>query len=522
MANFVTFSLGLSSLLLLSYYLARISYSILLKPKWLQRRLRQQNIKGTTYKLLLGDLKDVGKHMADAWSKPLSLTHDLVPRRVDPFTHDLVQKYGKISVCWFGTSPRLTIMDPEMIKEILLNKAGHFHLPPLNPVILSLARGLTIQQGETWVHHRRIMNPAFHMEKLKGMIPAFSESCAVLIEKWKTSMTPQGAGEIDVWPEFQDLTGDIISRTAFGNSYEEGNRILVLQKELQQLVMEAMRTLYIPGFRFLPTKKNRRRNNLDKEITSMLRTLVETKETMIRAGEAKEDDLLGLLLQSNAQTTPQHHESNSKNYEMSMEEIIEECKQFYLAGHETTATWLTWTIIVLAMHQDWQQKAREEVLHVCGDKTPDPEAISHLKIVTMILNEVLRLYPSVIALYKHAYKETQIGDLSIPSGVDVTLPIMLINRDPELWGDDAEEFKPDRFAEGVSKACKDHPSAFMPFGWGPRTCIGQNFANIEAKVAIAMILKHFWFELSPSYIHAPYTVMTLQPQHGAQIILHQL
>lgn len=140
----------------------------------------------------------------------------------------------------------------------------------------------------------------------------------------------------------------------------------------------------------------------------------------------------------------------------------------------------------------------------------------------MILNEVLRLYPSVIALYKHAYKETQIGNLSIPSGVDVTLPTMLINRDPELWGDDAEEFKPERFAEGISKACKDHQSAFIPFGWGPRTCIGQNFANIEAKVAIAMILKHFWFELSPNYIHAPYTVMTLQPQHGAQIILHQL
>lgn len=77
---------------------------------------------------------------------------------------------GKISVCWFGTSPRLTIMDPEMIKEILLNKQGHFHLPPLNPVILSLARGLTIQQGETWAHHRRIMNPAFHMEKLKVIL----------------------------------------------------------------------------------------------------------------------------------------------------------------------------------------------------------------------------------------------------------------------------------------------------------------------------------------------------------------
>lgn len=121
----------------------------------------------------------------------------------------------------------------------------------------------------------------------------------------------------------------------------------------------------------------------------MLRTLVETKETMIRAGEAKEDDLLGLLLQSNNAQT--NHESNNKNYEMSMEEIIEECKQFYLAGHETTATWLTWTIIVLAMHQDWQQKAREEVLQVCGNKTPDPQAISHLKIVSPALLNTISL-----------------------------------------------------------------------------------------------------------------------------------
>ncbi|XP_060188634.1 cytochrome P450 CYP72A616-like [Lycium barbarum] len=520
MANLVFLSLLLFPLPILSYFLLKISYSILIKPKLLEKRLKLQGFKGTRYKLLIGDLKDVGNQMNEAWSKPIGLTHDIVPR-VDPFTHYMVQKYGKISLSWLGASPRLIIMDPTLIKEVLLNKQGHFHLPPLNPLVLILTKGLTALQGEKWAMHRMIINPAFHLDKLKGMIPTIAESCAFMIEKWMKSISPEGTSEIDIWPEFRDLTGDIISRTAFGSSYEDGKKILELQKELQLLVIEAMGMLYIPGFRFVPTKKNRRRKYLDRRITSMLKTIVDTKENMIRTGQTREDDLLGLLLQFNNENNSLNNVNNS--HQMTKEDIIEECKQFYLAGHETTSSLLTWTLILLAIHQDWQEKARQEVLQVVRDKNPDAEAISHLKTVSMILNEVLRLYPPVIALYKRAYKECRIGDLSIPAGVDLTLPIMLINRETELWGDDAEEFKPERFAEGISHACKDPTQmAFMPFGWGPRTCIGQNFSMIEAKVALSMILKQLSFNLSPAYAHAPYTVMTLQPQHGAQIMFHPL
>ena len=151
--------------------------------------------------------------------------------------------------------------------------------------------------------------------------------------------------------------------------------------------------------------------------------------------------------------------------------------------------------------------------------------------VTMILNEVMRLYPPVCNLYRYTKRRTTIGSgsVSIPAGIEITLNMLSLHHDPKFWGDDVARFNPERFSDGVAGSSivrkgddRSHQVAFFPFGWGPRTCLGQNFALLEAKLGLAMILQHFWFQLSPSYAHAPCSVITLQPQHGAPIILHTL
>nr|XP_043614219.1 cytochrome P450 CYP72A219-like [Erigeron canadensis] len=508
--------LGLAAILVLCIW--RILNWLWFKPKKIERYLRDQGLKGSPYKFMYGDLKELARMMTETKSKPMSLTHDIAPR-VMPFYHKSLTTYGKNCFTWIGLKPVVHISEPTMIKEVLANYNTFQKPSGGNPLEKLIAKGLVDVEAEQWVKHRKIINPAFHVEKLKHMVPAFSISCNEMIEKLGKRVKKGSSCEVDVWPYLQNFTADVISRTAFGSSFEEGRKIFELQREQAELVMKAANSFYIPGTRYLPTKNNKRMKEIDREVKSLIKNIINKRVVAMKVGEASNDDLLGILLDSNHKEIEEHGNSNSG---LSIDEVIEECKLFYFAGQETTGNMLVWTMILLSQNTHWQTRAREEVLHVFGDKEPDIDGLNHLKVINIIFNEVLRLYPAAVLLRRMTQQETKLGkNLTLPQGVIIQLNALILHHDKDTWGEDANEFNPERFAQGISKVTKG-PASYLPFGGGPRICVGQNFALLEAKLALSTILQRFSFQLSPSYSHAPTSILTLQPQFGAHLILHGL
>nr|GEW81357.1 cytochrome P450 CYP72A219-like [Tanacetum cinerariifolium] len=384
-----------------------------------------------------------------------------------------------------GPKLMVCISEPAMAREILNNHYQFHKSRGGNPLSKLVVKGIFDAEGDQWAKHRKIINPAFHVEKIKHMIPAFYVSCREMIDKWEEMLFDKSSCEVDVWHYLETFTSDVISRTAFGSSYEQGRRIFELQTEQAKLLMEAYQVVYFPGFRFVPTKRHKRMKEIDREVKALIRSIINKRVALIEAGETSKDDLLGILLDSNYKYIKEHE---NKSYGLSIEEVVEECKLFYFAGQETTGNMLVWTMVLLSQHIDWQTRAREEVLHLFGKTKPDIDGLNQLKTISMILNEVSPLF---------------------------------LHHDRDIWGDDAKEFNPERFSKGISHVTKGQAS-YIPFGGGARICIGQNFGMLEAKMALAMILQNFSFELSSSYAHAPHDMFTLQPQFGAHLILHKL
>ncbi|OAY82940.1 Cytochrome P450 734A6 [Ananas comosus] len=466
------------------------------RPKRLEELFATQGIKGPPYRFFVGCVKEMVELMVEASKKPMmpQTSHNILPR-VLSFYHHWKKMYGSTFVIWFGPTPRLAISDPDLIREIFVSRSDHFDRYEAHPMLL---------------------------------IPFIGKTVVDMAEKLSEDMSPSGEVEIDVSEWFHVVAEDAITRAAFGRSYDDGKAVFRLQNQLMGFASEAFRKVFIPGYRFLPTKRNKICWRLDREIRKNLVKLINRRrddfdvaeKQNLREGDGTKD-LIGLMIDAGGNTGGCVAPPPLAR-PITVHDIVEECKTFFFAGKQTTSNLLTWTTVLLAMHPEWQERARAEVLRVCGSRdVPTPDQLPKLKTLGMILNETLRLYPPVVATIRRAKSEVELGGRVIPRGTEILIPIMAVHHDPLLWGPDVARFEPGRFESGSARAGR-HPMAFLPFGLGARTCIGQNLALLEAKLAAAILLQRFSLRASPNYVHAPTVLMLLYPQHGAPVIFRAL
>ncbi|KAJ8445571.1 hypothetical protein Cgig2_012459 [Carnegiea gigantea] len=513
---------------------AKIVVQLWWKPRKISNHFSKQGITGPPYHFLIGNMKELVELMIKASSQPMPFSHHILPR-VLPFYHHWKKIYGATYLVWFGPTPRLTIADPNLIREIFSTNSESYEKYESHPLVRKLeGNGLISLKGDLWAHRRKTISPIFHLENLKLMIPIMGKSVGQMLDKWSlmcnnNNSSNSGSGgkvEIEVSECFQNLTEEVITRTVFGSSFHAGKKIFQLQAQQILFAAQSFQNVSFPASRFLPTKRNRMTWKLDREIEESLMTLISHRKHCLinqppslerdNADQSQEcsKDLLEVLIKSCL--------NNPLNPRLRESDIVEECKSFFFAGKHTTSNLLVWTTILLAMHPQWQQLARDEVLRICGARdTPSKQHVSSLKTLTMIVYEALRLYPPVVATIRRTKKDVDLGGLNIKQGTELLVPILAVHHDPSLWGSNASEFNPSRFSLGVARAAT-HPTAFMPFGLGSRQCIGQNLALLQTKLAMAMILQRFSFELSPNYKHAPTVLMLLYPQFGAPIIFRTL
>ncbi|KDP35170.1 hypothetical protein JCGZ_10704 [Jatropha curcas] len=515
----VTYISSCTACVILLSFLIKFFNKVWGTPMRIQSMMRSQGIKGPSYKLFYGNTKEIlrmNKKALTDTKKELS-SHQVFPT-ILPHLHSWMKLYGKNFLWWEGAQAFLEISEPNLIKDMMENRYGVFHKPiPDDYNRKLLGDGIAITRvPEKWLKLRKISNHAFHAECLKNMFPAMITSVEMMIERWKH----HEGKEHEVFQEFILLSSEIISRTAFGSSYLEGQRIFDMLTQLIFIIDRNKYRIRIPGIRYLV--KNRddiESDKIDIGIHNAILNMIKKREeeAMMSQSNGFGSDFLGILLKA-------HHDNNDSDEtnRISVEEIIDDCKIFYAAGQGTVATSLTWTLYLLSIHTDWQEKARKEVFELFGQKNPSPDSLSKLKIVSMIYNEALRLYPPILTIAKEALREVKIGNLVVPANTVVEVPVVAVHHDPEIWGEDVYLFKPERFAEGLAKATNNNVNGYLPFSLGPRHCVGDKFALTEAKITLSMILQHFRFNLSPNYVHSPIPLLTIYPEHGMKIMFHPL
>ncbi|XBI87397.1 hypothetical protein VPH35_025496 [Triticum aestivum] len=495
--------------------ITRALWYLLWRPYAVARWFEQQGIRGPPYKFLVGSLPDCQRMLVAGRVKDLDTSsHDCITT-VQPFFRKWASLYGKTFLYWLGPTPALCTTDIEIVKKVLSDRTDMFQKDYLNPSLEAiLGNGVIFANGDDWKRRRKFIHPAFSQEKIKSMSAITLECTQQMMEQWRTQMQESNMqqAEIDMRYDSDDIAMRVIARVMLGKNYREAWEVFMAGREQLKLAAYAFADPPVPGFRYLPTRRNRRTWQLDKLVRSKITEIIKAR----LASSVYGDDLLGQMLWL------QRSGAGANAETLSTEEMVGECRTFFMAGYETSANLITWAMFLLASHPRWQEMVRDEVVQEFpAHKPPLGDGLGKLKLLNMLLWETLRLYGPISFLQRKTASDTILTHVKVPKGTMITIPLVMLHRDKEVWGPDADEFNPMRFQNGFARAAK-HSHALLAFSYGPRVCVGQNFAMVEVQIVIATMLKSFSFSLSPTYVHKPSNFVTLTPKYGLPLIVRNL
>ena len=420
------------------------------------------------------------------------------------------QAHGDIVRFKFGPYDYLFINDPDAIRHVLVdNNKNYTKSRNYHGLKLVLGEGLVTSEGDHWRRQRKLAQPAFHRDRLASFAQTMVADTSALLDRWAAK-----DGEVmDVHAEMMRLTFRIVGRTLFstdveGESERIGPAITVAMHHANDYAESLVR---IPPW--VPTPGNFRFKRAMRDLDELVLRIIGERRAAKGAGDASPSlaagphDLLSMLMDARDEET---------RAQMTDRQLRDEVLTLVLAGHETTANLLTWTWYLLSKHPDAARRVYAEVRAVLGERKPALEDLPKLTYTTMVINESMRLLPPVWAFERQAIAADTLGGFDVPAGAIVGIAPYCLHRHPRYW-ENPEGFDPERFAQGRGEGRPRY--AYLPFGGGPRQCIGNGFAMMEAQIILAMIAQRHRLELVAGHPVELEPTVTLRPKHGMRMTL---
>ena len=407
--------------------------------------------------------------------------------------------YGDLVRIRLGLTPAIVVGHPSLVEEVLVTR-NHDYRKSLSTRKLGslVGNGLLLSEGDFWLRQRRLIQPAFHRERLARMADAMVTSANEVTDGWCD-------GEVRaINPEMTEVTLRIVARTLFGSELgDDLARIRRSSPVMNEHFRSRLYTLLILLPDSVPTPGNRRYQAAIQDLERLVYRIIAER----RASGEPGDDLLGMLLTARDDT----------GQGMNDRQLRDEVMTVVLAGHDTTALALTWAWVLLAQHPEAAVRLRAEIDTVLGTRPPTAADLPRLHYANSIVSETLRLYPTAWAIGRESVRDTQIGGQPVARGTTVLIAPWSIQRDPRFYAC-PDEFRPERWLDGLAERLPRY--AYLPFGGGQRVCIGSSFAQMEAALVLTSVAQRFRLELAdPSQPVEPWPVVTLRTRADVQMRL---